>query len=157
LTAAVLFVLQALTASTVLAVEPHEILDDPVLEARAREISRQLRCMVCQNESIDSSNAEVAADLRRLVRERLTAGDSDQEIMDHVVTRYGDFVLMTPPFRARTILLWIGPFLLLLIGGSAIFFFVRNQNTGGVISKAPLTDEERRMLEEFGTNKGDSQ
>lgn len=97
------------------AVEPDEILADPVLEARAREISKELRCVVCQNQDIDSSNAGVARDLRLLVRERLVAGDSDTEVIEFVRARYGDFVLLKPPFQPSTYALWIGPALIGLI------------------------------------------
>ena len=89
-----------------LAVEPSEMLKDPVLEARAREIGRALRCVVCQNQSIDDSTAEVAHDMRRAVRERLAAGDSDAQVMDFMVARYGDYVLLKPPFKTRTLALW---------------------------------------------------
>jgi cytochrome c-type biogenesis protein CcmH len=98
-----------------MAVEPAEMLGDPVLEARARDISQGLRCPVCQNESIDESHANVAGDLRLLVRERLTAGDTNQEVFDFVVQRYGEFVLLNPPVRGSTIVLWLaGPVMLLL-------------------------------------------
>jgi cytochrome c-type biogenesis protein CcmH len=100
-------------ASPVLAVEPDEILADPALEARARSISEGLRCLVCQNQSIDDSNAPLARDLRLLVRERLKAGDSDNQVMRFVEDRYGEFVLLRPPFDARTLLLWLAPFLVL--------------------------------------------
>ncbi|WP_306043810.1 cytochrome c-type biogenesis protein [Mameliella sp. MMSF_3455] len=106
------------------AVEPDEILADPALEARAREISKQLRCVVCQNQDIDSSNAGVARDLRLLVRERLTAGDSNVEVVDYVHARFGDFVLFKPPFTRRTAVLWLAPLVLvaaaLLAGGLSI-------------------------------------
>ena len=92
-----LLVLSLLLAAPALAVEPSEMLDDPVLEQRARALSAEIRCVVCQNESIDSSNAEIAHELRVLVRERLVAGDSDQEVLDYLVARYGDFVLLRPP------------------------------------------------------------
>ncbi len=107
------------------AVEPGEILDDPVLEARAREISEQLRCLVCQNENIDSSNASLAKDLRVLVRERLVAGDSNDEIFAFVVERYGDYVLLKPPLKGTTFILWFSPVILLLIAGSAAFLLLR--------------------------------
>jgi len=99
------------------AVEPDEVLEDPDLEARARVVSTQLRCVVCQNQDIDSSNAGVARDLRILVRERLVAGDSNQDVIDHIQERYGDYVLMRPPLNERTIALWAAPFLL---GGLAL-------------------------------------
>jgi cytochrome c-type biogenesis protein CcmH len=97
------------------AVEPDEMLQDPVLEERAREISKELRCVVCQNQDIDSSNAGVARDLRILVRERLVAGDSNQETIAYVHARYGDYVLMRPPFNAATAALWLAPFALALV------------------------------------------
>lgn len=115
------------------AVLPHEKLDDPELEARARVISKDIRCMVCQNQSIDDSNAELAQDLRVIVRERLVAGDSNEEVKQFLVDRYGDYVLMTPPMRLGTMLLWVGPFLLVALGGVLIFFWYRNR-----LSSAPL-------------------
>ncbi len=116
--AAYLFVL--LLAFPAHAVEPDEILDDPVLEARARDLSKQLRCVVCQNQDIDSSNAGVARDLRILVRERLVSGDTDEQVLDFVVARYGDYVLFRPPWKPTTYALWIAPFLVLAIGGVAV-------------------------------------
>lgn len=110
----------ALLASPAFAVEPDEVLSDPVLEGRAREISTNVRCVVCQNEPIDSSNAGVARDLRLLIRERLMAGDTDQEVYDFLVVRYGDFVLFKPPFKPSTYALWLGPFAILFIGGVAV-------------------------------------
>jgi cytochrome c-type biogenesis protein CcmH len=99
-----------------LAVEPDEVLADPALEARARAISRELRCMVCQNQSIDDSGAPLAHDLRVLVRERLKSGDNDQQVLDFLVARYGEFVLLKPPFEWRTALLWLTPFGVLTVG-----------------------------------------
>ncbi|MQW99721.1 cytochrome c-type biogenesis protein, partial [Sinorhizobium fredii] len=98
------------------AVNPDEVLADPALEARARAISAQLRCMVCQNQSIDDSNAELAKDLRLLVRERLKSGDSDEAVIAYVVSRYGEFVLLNPRFEAKTLVLWGMPVLLLVLG-----------------------------------------
>ena len=95
---------------------PDEILDDPALEARARTISKDLRCLVCQNQSIDDSDAGLARDLRLIVRERLLAGDTDEQAKDHIVARYGEFVLLTPTFNAATFLLWTGPIIILLVG-----------------------------------------
>lgn len=134
-----------------LAVEPREMLDDPAQEARAREISKQLRCMVCQNQDIDSSNAELARDLRVLVRERITAGDSNEEVLDYVHDRYGDFVLMRPPVNARTWLLWFGP-LLVLLGGTALvrsWIKTRPADSPEALSKA---EEERiaRLMDSEG-------
>jgi len=107
------------------AVEPDEELADPALEARARDISSHLRCVVCQNQSIDDSTAPLARDLRLIIRERLAAGDSNDQVIAFVVERYGDFVLLRPPFQEDTYLLWFGPFLILIIGGGLIFFYFR--------------------------------
>ena len=98
------------------AVLPEEMLKDPALETRARDISQGLRCLVCQNQAIDDSNAPLARDLRIIVRERLTAGDSDAQVVDYVVKRYGNYVLLKPPFQADTLLLWVLPFLLMALG-----------------------------------------
>ncbi len=125
------------------AVLPDEVLDDPALEARARDLSANLRCMVCQNQSIDDSNAELARDLRVLVRERLLAGDTDEEVLDYVVSRYGEFVLLRPRFSARNALLWGAPLLLLLIGGGLILLRARGGRTSG---STPLSDDEKRRL-----------
>jgi len=103
-------------APSVLAVQPGEMLANPVLEKRARTISSELRCLVCQNESIDDSDAPLAADIRRLVRERLTAGDTDQQVIDYLVARYGEFVLLRPRFELSTLLLWLTPVLVFLGG-----------------------------------------
>lgn len=102
--------------SAAYSVEPDEILKDPKLETRARKLSAELRCLVCQNQSIDDSNAPLAKDLRVLVRERLTAGDTDKQVIDFVVSRYGEFVLLRPRFAPHTLLLWFSPFIFLLIG-----------------------------------------
>jgi cytochrome c-type biogenesis protein CcmH len=122
--AVVLAVLLAVLPMLAQAVEPDEILADPALEARARVISKQLRCVVCQNQDIDSSNAGVARDLRLLVRERLTAGDSNAEVVDYIHARYGDFVLLKPPFTRRTVVLWLAPLVLIfaavLAGGLSL-------------------------------------
>src|SRR6185295_20059130 len=112
------------TSPPVVAVEPKEMLADPALEARAREISRGLRCVVCQNESIDESDADLAHDLRVLVRERLAAGDSDQQVVQFVVDRYGDFVLLRPPVKPATYLLWASPAILLLIAAGIITIYL---------------------------------
>jgi cytochrome c-type biogenesis protein CcmH len=102
------------------AVQPDEVLSDPALEHRARELSRELRCLVCQNQSIDDSEAALARDLRLLLRERLKAGDTDQQVLDYLVSRYGAFVLLKPPFNTHTLVLWLGPAGVLLIGGIAL-------------------------------------
>ena len=117
----------SLLALPALAVEPSEMLKDPALEARAREIGRALRCVVCQNQAIDDSNAEVAHDMRRAVRERLTAGDSDRQVMDFMVARYGDYVLLKPPFKSDTWLLWLGGPLVLLLAGGALLLAARKR------------------------------
>ena len=131
-----------------LAVEPEEMLDDPVLEERAREISKVLRCLVCQNQSIDDSNAGLARDLRVLVRERLTAGDSNEETIDYIVDRYGDFVLLRPPVRPGTYALWYGPALLIVVAGLGLVLFFRRRapSTVKAAPPPPLTQEERARL-----------
>jgi cytochrome c-type biogenesis protein CcmH len=115
-------------ASPSWAVNPDEVLDDPVLENRARILSKELRCMVCQNQSIDDSNAELARDLRVLVRDRLVAGDSDEAVLDYVVSRYGEFVLLKPRFTVQTLMLWGGPALILLIGGVTMAVLSRGRS-----------------------------
>lgn len=134
-----------LLAAPALAVEPDEILDDPILEQRARALSQEIRCVVCQNESIDSSNAEIARELRILVRERLTAGDSDPQVLDYLVSRYGDFVLLRPPVKPATYLLWFGPAVVLLLGLTAVFVFFRRQRVQPS-APTPLTAEESVRL-----------
>jgi len=131
--AALLAVLAALTftGSPSLAVQPDEVLDDPALESRARDLSKELRCLVCQNQSIDDSDADLARDLRLIVRERLVEGDSDREVLDFVVARYGDYVLLRPPVNLATAGLWFGPFVILLIAGTAVFFWLRRRPAGG--------------------------
>jgi cytochrome c-type biogenesis protein CcmH len=123
------------------AVEPDEIMPDPKLEARARALSAELRCMVCQNESIDESHADLARDLRLLVRERLQAGDSDDQIRAFLVRRYGDFILLKPPFKLETWLLWGAPFLVLLTGACIILVARRRQQS---IAPANLLSEAER-------------
>ena len=127
------------------AVQPDEIMTDPRLEARARALSAQLRCLVCQNESIDESHADLARDLRVLVRERLQAGDSDDQIRAFLVRRYGDFILLKPPFNPETWLLWGAPFLILLTGGCIILVARRRQNS--LLSANNLSEAERAKLE----------
>jgi cytochrome c-type biogenesis protein CcmH len=117
-----------LFSAPVLAVQPEEILGDARLEQRARALSQELRCMVCQNQSIDDSEAPLAKDLRVLVRERLTAGDSDNQVIDFLVARYGEFVLLKPRVTAHTLLLWLAPFAVLLVG--AIAFFLAGRRRG---------------------------
>ena len=131
-------------AGTAGAVLPDEQLADPALEARARAISKQLRCVVCQNQSIDDSSAEVARDMRRAVRERLVAGDSDAQVFDYMVARYGDYVLLKPPFKTGTLLLWLGAPLLLLIAIAAILLTVLRRRAPA--PPPPLSEEERERL-----------
>ena len=135
----------ALAALPALAVNPDEVLDDPALEARARALSAQLRCMVCQNQSIDDSNAELARDLRLLVRERLENGDSDEAVIDYVVSRYGEFVLLNPRLRGETLLLWGAPIVLFLAGAAAMVLFVRKRS--GRPAGTPLSEAEKADLE----------
>jgi cytochrome c-type biogenesis protein CcmH len=142
---ALLLVLSLLLTAPALAVEPSEMLDDPALEQRARDLSAVIRCVVCQNESIDSSNAEIAHELRVLVRERLVAGDSDQEVLDYLVARYGDFVLLRPPMKPSTYLLWFGPFAILLIGVVAVFVYFRRQRSAAAQPAALSPEEEARL------------
>jgi cytochrome c-type biogenesis protein CcmH len=139
---AILFLLALATPG--LALTPDEQLKDSALEARARAISAELRCLVCQNQSIDDSDAPLARDLRHLVREQLSAGKSDTEIMDFVVARYGEFVLLRPRLSAGTILLWATPFAVLLIAGAALVLRRRRQETA---PEAPLTEAERQALD----------
>jgi len=148
--AALLFV----AAQPALAVEPDEILADSALEARARDISGGLRCLVCQNQSIDDSNAPLARDLRLLVRERLKAGDSDSETREFVVARYGEFVLLRPPFAWRTLILWGAPFLALLAAGYMIWLGLSRRQP--VDTPQALSPEEERELEELLDGAGDA-
>ena len=124
------------------AVQPDEVLPDPALETRARSISAELRCLVCQNQSIDDSGAELARDLRLLVRERLRAGDSDAQVSDYLVARYGDFVLLKPPFHAETALLWATPALVLGAGTLGLLLSRRRRP----VPAAPLNHDERARL-----------
>ncbi len=130
-----------LMATAAIAVEPDEILDDPVMEARARDISKGLRCLVCQNESIDDSNAELARDLRVLVRERLVAGDTDQQATAFIVDRYGEYVLLKPVFRLGNALLWLAGPILLLIGGFISLGFIRSRNVKAVEGLSAVEQE----------------
>jgi len=128
------------------AVQPDEVLADPALEARAREISKDLRCLVCQNQSIDDSDADLAKDLRVLVRERLTEGDSNAEVKDYIVARYGDFVLLTPPFKAATFFLWFGPVLFLVCAVVIAGFTYRRHAAPTPATATDLDDDERARL-----------
>ncbi len=126
-----------------LAVQPDEVLKDPALEHRAREISSGLRCLVCQNQSIDDSDAQLAKDLRLLVRERLVAGDSDQAVRDYLVQRYGEFVLLKPTFKAHNLLLWLTPVLVLALGAFGVYAALRRRPP----PLSALDDDERRALD----------
>ena len=132
-----------LLAGPALAVQPEEVLKDPALETRARDISAGLRCLVCQNQSIDDSDAPLAKDLRVLVRERLTAGDSDEQVKSFVVQRYGEFVLLRPVVGAHTLLLWLTPVLVLALGSLAIVLTLRRRRPAPL----PLDDGERAAVE----------
>ena len=137
--------LLAAFAGPALAVEPSERLADPVLEARARAISKELRCLVCQNESIDDSNAGLAHDLRLLLRERIASGDSDQQVRDFLVSRYGQFVLLRPPIEPATYMLWFGPFGVLMLGAAGSWLYLRRR---AAVERPPppLDESERRRL-----------
>ncbi|MGC4025169.1 MAG: cytochrome c-type biogenesis protein CcmH [Mesorhizobium sp.] len=141
-----LVLMLAALAAPALAVQPDEVLKDPVLEARARNLSAGLRCMVCQNQSIDDSNADLARDLRILVRERLTAGDSDQQVIDYVVARYGEFVLLQPRFSWRNGVLWATPAVLLLAG---VAYALTRARSGMRRVPEKLTSEEEARLDEI--------
>jgi cytochrome c-type biogenesis protein CcmH len=149
LLALLFFVLMvALAAPPALAVQPDEIMSDPIKESRARDLSRELRCMVCQNQSIDDSEAPLARDLRLLVRERIAAGDSDGQVMDFLVARYGEFVLLKPRLKSHTLLLWLLPPLVLVGGGVALWAHNRRR-TKAVAAEESLfklsADEEARL------------
>jgi len=137
--------LSALWSGPALAMQPDEMLSNPKLEARARAIGKELRCLVCQNESIDDSDADLAHDLRVLVRQRLVAGDNDEQVKQYIVARYGDYVLLKPPFDSETYLLWFGPLILLVGAGTAAAFYFRRAALGGGVP--PLSEEEARRLD----------
>ncbi len=131
------------------AVQPDEMLRDPALEARARTLSQDLRCVVCQNQNIDDSNAPLARDLRVLLRDRLTAGDSDRQAIDFIVARYGNFVLLRPPMQFNTVLLWIGPFLVLLAAALGFGHFIRRSSSvpADAAPPAPLNADELKLVD----------
>jgi cytochrome c-type biogenesis protein CcmH len=129
------------------ATNPDEILEDPALEQRARALSKQLRCLVCQNQSIDDSDADLARDLRRIVREQLVAGRSDAQIIEYLTARYGDFVLLKPPVKPATWGLWFGPALVLAIAAAGIVVYLRRRSTAPDAPSAGLSREERRRLD----------
>ena len=139
--------------SVALAVQPSEMLPDPQLEQRARQLSQELRCMVCQNQSIDDSDAPLAKDLRLLVRERVKAGDSDSQIIDFMVARYGEFVLLKPRLSWRTVGLWLAPIIILLAGGLGVLLTLRRRRrlALALAAPAPLTPAEQEKLAELAT------
>jgi cytochrome c-type biogenesis protein CcmH len=141
---AIALLLCLLSPGLAIAVQPDEVLRDAALEARARALSAELRCMVCQNQSIDDSDAPLAKDLRVLVRERLEAGDSDEEVKSFLVARYGDYVLLRPPFDWRTWIAWLAPFALLAIGLVAAIQAGRRRRAAG---PPPLTEEEKAAVD----------
>lgn len=149
-------VLIALGIGGAVAVEPGEMLADPALEARARIISKDIRCVVCQNQSIDDSEADLAADLRRIVRERLVAGDTDQQVRDYLAARYGDFVLLDPPLKPKTYALWYGPVAIFLLALAALAHYFRRRR-GAAVAPTPLTPAESRRLEDLLAGNGERQ
>ena len=149
---ALFLLLALLIAPASWAVEPEEMLKDPALESRARSLSQHLRCLVCQNQSIDDSAAPLARDLRVLVRERLTAGDSDRQVLDYLVKRYGSFVLLKPPMGPQTYLLWFGPFAVLILGALGLWWIARRRPRAASL---PLSPEERRRLDKILAAPGD--
>jgi cytochrome c-type biogenesis protein CcmH len=153
---AVLAVAVVLSTSPVWAVEPDEIMDDPALEERAREVSKDLRCVVCQNQSIDDSNSGLAKKMRVLVRERISKGDSNQEVKDYLVSRYGDFVLLKPPVKAKTMALWFGPGIMVVIGLAGIIFYYRRRSkeTAETTGAAPLSAGEQARLDALMKEEG---
>lgn len=153
----VLVLISAVWASPAYAVNPEEMLSDPEMEENARAVSRHLRCVVCQNQSIDDSDAELARDMRVLVRERIMAGDSNREVLDYMVSRYGNYVLLKPPFEASTYVLWIGPAVIFILGLIAVGVFMYQRRpkvvpTGGSARTrdAPsLSEEEQKKLDKL--------
>lgn len=132
------------------AADPSEMLKDPALENRAEKLGKELRCLVCQSESIEDSNADLAKDLRIIVREQIQSGKSDSEVKKFVVDRYGDYVLLNPPFKASTLVLWLGPFAFLVVGIAAAWAFYRRRggaaDNAAPLAPAPLTEAEKRRL-----------
>jgi cytochrome c-type biogenesis protein CcmH len=155
---AVIFTLAALSASSsAYAVEPDEIMADPVKEARARELSSELRCMVCQNQSIDDSGAPLARDLRLLVRERISAGDSDAQVIDFLVARYGEFVLLKPRLEPHTFLLWLLPPMVLVGSGIALWMAYRRRSRPAAEATVALTADEKARLAALMADKGSTE
>ncbi len=146
-------IVAALIASPAMAVMPDEQLPDPALEGRAVEISRELRCVVCQNQSIDDSAAPLARDMRIIVRERLVAGDTDAEVKAFLVARYGNYVLLRPPLQGDTWALWFAPFVVFLVAGAGLFGFAKSRS---VSSPAPLSAADREKLEHLRRTRADT-
>jgi cytochrome c-type biogenesis protein CcmH len=147
---ALIAVLLSLLSVPARAVQPDEILNDRALESRARALSQELRCMVCQNQSIDDSDAPLAKDLRVLVRERLTAGDSDNQVIEFLVTRYGEFVLLKPRMSWHTALLWLAPLAVLLLGAYGLIALLRRRRGEGLLPAQPsLSADEQRRVEKL--------
>ncbi|MGF1445753.1 MAG: cytochrome c-type biogenesis protein [Pikeienuella sp.] len=138
--------LAALIALPARAVQPDELLADPQEEARARDISAEIRCLVCRNESIDDSNADLARDLRLVIRERIVAGDSNDEVKEFLVDRYGEFVLLKPPFSASNAALWLAGPVLFLLGGAMALAFLRRQRHAPATGERPLSEDEKAAL-----------
>ena len=141
-----LFLVLTFAASAAAAQGVDKPLPDPTQERRARALFKDLRCLVCQNQSIDDSNADLARDLRQIVRERVAAGDSDAEAVNFLVSRYGDWVLLNPPFKPGTLVLWLGPLALLLLAAGVTFAYLRRQRRPAA-APAALSEDERRRLE----------
>jgi len=148
------FALSAGLPAAVWAVQPDEVMEDPELEARARDISTLLRCVVCRNESIDESNAEVARDLRLYVRELILEGNSDEDVLGEVVDRYGEYVLMRPPMTGSTIALWAAGPILLLVGLGLAFGYVRRRSTAQAVGEQALSAEEEARLRDLLGDEG---
>lgn len=149
---AALGVALALAAGPALAVKPDEQLPDPAQEARALRLGKELRCVVCQNQSIDDSDATLARDLRLILRERIAAGDSDEEAVDFIVARYGSFVQLRPPLRADTAALWFGPLAVLLLGGVGVALYMRSRRPGGA-GGALSPEEEAEVAEVLNSDR----
>jgi cytochrome c-type biogenesis protein CcmH len=143
---AILSLVLILLTAPAFAVEPKEMLDDPKLEQRARELSAEIRCLVCQNQSIDESNAGLAEDMRLLIRERIKAGDSDAEIKDYLTARYGDFVLLKPPMKPETYILWYAPAVLVVLGAFGVGVYFRRRRRGGGSANDHLSAAEQQRL-----------
>jgi cytochrome c-type biogenesis protein CcmH len=145
--ALVLLALSTWFLSPAFAVLPDEVLQDPVLEARARVLSQDLRCLVCQNQAIDDSNAPLARDLRIIVRERLTAGDSDEQVIEYLVSRYGNYVLLKPPFQRDTALLWLAPFMMMLCAlGVSLNYLLRRKRSDDQAPLEAMSEDDSKIL-----------